>query len=369
MRYQRAAEAASTLLSQASRHLLTSNPLAMPELRRAIDESLDWSLDQPHRSDVFGPTFAENRANALGFEVEPGGCYATTADKSELATGAMRDIIGAGMGRDAARWFDARTEPFRVRHPGRGSNYGARFATAVDGGGLVEAQATYGWTKDLTGEFPRSIVEMASIAEQTLPGLVPFYTTIRCGRSAGGQQITFDLTQETSFSALKPLMDAFGLGHRHAGLMTLGAFTLGARFSLPARTSTLTLLRAGEKVEMRLDVNLDALPDAPAALLPLLRLPMAERPGSLAAFDRWLTALTPQGFWGPGSVTVLSIRVREDMPARLAVFLRPISFEPEEPEMGVAEPETATDSEDSDVRMQAAAGEFAAAEMPDWRVY
>lgn len=364
MRHQRAAEAASNLLSQASRHLLTSNPLAMPELRRAIDESLDWSLDQPHRPDAFGPTFAESRANALGFEVEPGGRYTTTADKTELATGAMRDIINAGMGRSAAHWFDARTEPFRVQHPGRGSNYGARFATAVDAGGLVEAQATYGWAQDLTGDFPHTVVEMARLAEQALPGLVPFFTTIRCGRSAGGQQITFDLSQETSFTALKPLMDAFGLGHRHAGLMTLGAYVLGARFTLPARTSTLTLLRAGDKVELRLDVNLDALPDAPEALLPLLRLPMTERPASLAAFDRWLTALTPQGFWGPGSVTVLSLRVREDMPARLAVFLRPISFEASD-----TDGEASIDGSFDGVREQAAAGEFAASDLPDWRAY
>ena len=78
---------------------------------------------------------------------------------------------------------------------------------------------------------------------------------------------------------------------------------------------------------MRLDINLDALPDAPTVMLPLLRLPMAERPASLSSFDRWLTALTPDGYTGPGSVTVLSIRTRHDMPARMAVFLRPVAFE------------------------------------------
>lgn len=78
---------------------------------------------------------------------------------------------------------------------------------------------------------------------------------------------------------------------------------------------------------MRLDINLDALPDPPQILLPLLRLPMAERPSGLQSFDRWLTALTPDGYTGPGSVTVLSIRVRPNMPARLAVFLRPIAFD------------------------------------------
>ena len=141
------------------------------------------------------------------------------------------------------------------------------------------------------------------------------------------------------------------MGQRHAGLTTVGAFVLGARYKLPAHSSALTLLRSGADVEMRLDIDLDALPDAPPVLLPLLRLPMAERPSGLQAFDRWLTALTPDGYSGPGSVTVLSIRVRPDMPARLAVFLRPIAFDVESgreaPGNGASE-------------------EFSAADMPLW---
>jgi hypothetical protein len=148
-------------------------------------------------------------------------------------------------------------------------------------------------------------------------------------------------------------MEAFGMGSRHAGLTTLGAFVLGARYKLPAHSSVLTLLRSGAEVEMRLDINLDALPDAPAILLPLLRLPMAERPSGLQAFDRWLTALTPDGYTGPGQVTVLSIRVRPGMAARLAVFLRPIAFDPDE-----AAPAA-----------DAVTAEISAADMPRWGAY
>ena len=52
-----------------------------------------------------------------------------------------------------------------------------------------------------------------------------------------------------------------------------------------------------------------------------------------------MTAMTPQGYFGPGSVTVLSIRVRRDMPARLALFLRPIEFAPGDTTAGAALPE------------------------------
>ncbi|MFA8440284.1 hypothetical protein [Yoonia sp.] len=358
MRHKHASHEAKKLLSHASRHLLTPDPTQLPDMSRALDQSLDWSLDQRHDPDAFGSTFSETRASALGFQVEPGGRGANHADQTELSTAATRSVIAADMGPDAAHWFDARTEPMRARYRTFNAGFGANFATAVDHHGVVEAAATYGWGPDMTAHFPDTIVQMATTAQQALPALVPFFTTIRCGRSAGGQQITFDISRETSFDELRALMAAFGLENRHAGLMTLGAFTLGARYKLPARSSTLTLLRSGTQIEMRLDINLDALPDAPQVLLPLLRLPMAERPAAQASFDRWLTALTPDGYSGPGSVTVLSIRVRHDMPARLALFLRPVGFE--QPQEGV---EITPELE------SAAAGEFSAEQMPDWRAY
>lgn len=351
---QRAADAAKTLLSNASRRLLTPNPTDLPEMSQALDASLDWQLgNNPpgHTHGPFEPNFSETRSNALGFQVAPGDGYTTPGDQVELSTRAMRSIIAADLGSDAQRWFDERTEPFRSNNFSYTTGFGANFATAVDRNGIVEAAATYGWPAELTSHFPDTLVEMANRAVTSLPALQPFFTTIRAGRSAGGQQITFDIVREIDFSELLPLMRAFGMENRHAGLVTVGAFVLGARYKLPARSATLTLLRSGAEVEMRLDIDLDALPDAPQVLLPLLRLPMAERPSGLQAFDRWLTALTPDGYTGPGSVTVLSIRVRPTMPARIAVYLRPIAFDN-------APAEQPPTNQTTD--------EFAAADMPKW---
>lgn len=352
MRRQRAADAAKTLLNDASRRLLTHNPSDLPEMSDALEESLDWQLGRhapSHPHGPFEPAFSETRGNALGFQVAPGDGYVTPGEQVDMATRAMRAVIAADLGPDARYYFDQRTEPFRANDFALSTGYGANFSAAVDRNGIVEAAASYGWPAELTGHFPDTVVEMARIASEALPGLRPFYTTIRAGRSAGGQQITFDITRDVTFAELRPLMDAFGMGARHAGLTTVGAFVLGARYSLPAHSAALTLMRSGREVEMRIDIDLDALPDAPPILLPLLRLPMAERPSGLQAFDRWLTALTPEGYTGPGSVTVLSIRVRPNMPARLAVFLRPIAF----------------DAESDDGATEAAQSEeFAAADMP-----
>jgi hypothetical protein len=121
-------------------------------------------------------------------------------------------------------------------------------------------------------------------------------------------------------------MERFGLGHRHASLMSAAAFVLGARFTLPPDCVLLTLRPTRSGMELRLDINLDALPDPPAQLMALMRLQMTERPRSATGLDRWLMALTPDGFPGPGTVNVLSVWVRPDLPARLALYLRPALF-------------------------------------------
>jgi hypothetical protein len=109
--------------------------------------------------------------------------------------------------------------------------------------------------------------------------------------------------------------------------MSAVAFILGARFVLPTETAMISLRPARTGVELRLDINLDALPDPPAQLMALMRMQMTERPKSLNALDRWMIALTPDGYPGPGTVSVLSAWVRSDHPARLAIFLRPAVFE------------------------------------------
>lgn len=331
---QYAADAAKSLLSNASRRLFTYDPTRVPEVSGALDKSLDWSMDEarqrPCRS--FEPNFSETSANSLNFLVSPGDAAASAQDRTDIASGAMRRIVDRQFGPGARRWLDGRLEPFlRARGSGhRGRGFGAMFTTGLDRGGVSEAAITCEWRPDTIDILPGPVLELARKALETLPGLVPFYTSIRCGRMSGGQQVTFEVDRVLPLAELKPLMRVFGMGHRHGGLTSLTGFILGARFTLPPRTSTITLLKTHSGVEMRLDVNLDALPDTPEQLLPLLRLPMTERPRSLAAFDRWVTALTPEGYYGPGYVSVLSIRVRPDMPARVSLFLRPIAFQPQD---------------------------------------
>jgi hypothetical protein len=335
----RAADAAKRLLRTASHRLMTPDPTADRVLTQSLDRSLDWRVGDavPAASRSFEPNFAETTGRSLAFQVRPAGRGISLSDQREISNGAVRGLIHEHFGAEPLSWFDGKAEAALARHSGV-SGYGARYALGLDSGGLTEVQASYEWGPMVLDMLPGPVMNLAQTALTTVPGLRPFATTIRCGRTSGGQQISFELTGETPLDALKPLMDALGMGERHGGLVTLLAFVLGARFTLPPSVATLTLLHGPRGPELRLDVNIDALPDAPEQLLPLLRLPMTERPQNLAALDTWMTAMTPDGYYGPGSVTVLSVRVRPDLPARLALYLRPLALDAVPPPAGAEVP-------------------------------
>lgn len=328
--YSRAADAAKDVLHMASRRLMTADPTSDRQMSRALDQSLDWRLGDPSvhagRAHGFEPNFTEAQSRGLAFRVTPMGQGISPTDQREMTNNTVRSMIYSHFGSEPLGWYDKRTEAMRARYSAPNGG-GAHYAMGVDGQGLREMQASFEWGPATMELLPAPVAALAQTALAAMPGLVPFATLIRTSAFSGGQQISFTVPGETSLDAFQPLMEAFGMGSRHGGFQTLLALVLGARFALPANTATLTLLNTSKGPEMRVDVNIDALSDMPEQLLPLLRLPLTERPQSLSALDNWMTAMTPQGYYGPGSVTVLSVRVRADMPARLALFLRPISME------------------------------------------
>ncbi len=321
-----AAQTAKHLLQAASLQLGTTSPTRVRELSRAIDDSLPYPVGDPayRNSRMLEANFNENAADALAFAMEPGGPRASAQDRVELATHTMADMVGHHMGHDASNWFAG-----RALNGGRAASWGASLGSSLDRDGVRESYVSYEWGPDFMDSLTPALYRISRAALATLPGLRPVLTTIRCGRASGTQQVTFELDRATPLASLQPLMDELGLGAQHASLMTTAAFLMGARFVLPPETATITLRPIREGVELRLNINLDALPDPPERLLPLLKMQMTERPGSSRALERWLVALTPEGFPGPGTVSVLSVWVRPGMPARVALFLRPFALSPD----------------------------------------
>lgn len=322
----RAATQAKSLLAMASRRLHTSDPSV------ALDRVLEHALPLPvghraySRARLPEPQYSETAGDHLALVMSTGGPGATPDDHLESARQTQRDLVDRHYGREAVHWLDGRTEALRGR--GTQRRWGGWFGGAFDGRGMSESFATFEWGPQLMDGLPAPLFRLAQTALESLPGLRPAFSTIRCGRQSGSQQLTFDVDRALPLVDLRPLMDRMNLGPQHASLVSACAFALGARFVLPPGSATITLRPTRVGAELRLDVNLDAVPDAPSQLMSLLRMQMAERPRSLRAFDRWTAALTPDGYDAPGAPSVLSVGARPDMPvARVALYLRPAVFD------------------------------------------
>ncbi len=315
--------AAMQYLRGAAHSLGAADPTRVQEVARPLADALHLPIGhQAYRQDPpLTSSFAEQHAGVLDFAMVPLGPLASGPDRTEAATRAMEDIVGHHYGRDALRWLRGHVEP--VTAHGRSFRWGAHLGTSFDRNGVRESIVTYEWGPDLMEAFPPALYRLARTAVDTVPGLRPAYSSIRCGRTSGSQQVTFAVDAPLSLSGLLPLMDSLGLADKHAGLMSAVAFILGARFTLPPNCCSVTLrpLRGG--TELRLDINLELIPDLPPQLMSLLRLQMSERPQSLRALDSWLFAMTPEGFETPGTLNVLSVCVRPEMPARISLHIRP----------------------------------------------
>lgn len=320
------ATVAKQLLYQASQRLGAADP--RPDVSEYIEESLAVPVGEPlgERQRPLEPSFSETTPENLSFMVgaHPG---LSPSDRIELSTHAISKVVGSRFGKPAENWLAQHTEAPRSHSHSRSSNWGATFSSAFDRNGIAEAAVHYEWGPLLMDALPAPLFRIARTALETIPGLRPALSSIRCGRTSGSQQITFEIERPLDLNALRPLMDRLGIGHQHAGLMSTAAFILGARFTLPPETAMLTLRPARNGVELRLDVDLDALPDPPSQLLSLIRIQSADRPSTARSLDRFLGALTPDGYPGPGTVSILSVWVRPDMPARIALYLNPAALQ------------------------------------------
>lgn len=217
---RRAADAAKHLLRSASRHLMTPDPTHDRVLDQALDRSLDWSIDdgriavRSNRS--FEPSFSENTAGSLAFQVKPLGPGLSAEDQRQIANSAVRGLIHEHFGRDPLLWFDQRSEQARAQF-GSAQGVGARYALSVERDGLGEIAASYEWGPRVLEMLPGGVMSLARTALDLVPGLRPFCTVIRCSRGSGGQQVSFELTRDTRLDDFRPLMDALGMGQRHGG--------------------------------------------------------------------------------------------------------------------------------------------------------
>lgn len=318
---------------QAAQQLGTSDPV--PYVGGLIDRSFMLPEGHPQYGQnnltpgaaPFEPSFSEREPHTLRFTVEPAGPGAHPLQRRDDATREMRRLVDGVFGGEALRWFDQSSEQWRTLFSHPRLYYGAWFGTAYDRNGLHSSKVYYELEPGDLSALPRELSRLVETAINALPYLIPVFTTITAYRNQGQHRVTFLHPAPLRLTDLGPLLQQLGLSHQLPSIMQIVGLTLGGRFTLPPQSVLIGLAGSLQNPELKLEILLGMVDDVPTEFPQLLRLGLAERPQQLRAMERWYEAFTPEdGNW-PGNLSVLSVRVTQNMPARVSVYLRPVEFE------------------------------------------
>lgn len=320
-------------LSTAARRLGAQDPV--PVLGGAMDEAFSLPVgDDRYAKNALTPgaaplepSFSETEPNGLRFTMDPLGPEAPPAMKRNETTRLSRSIIGPAFGRDALRWFDAVTEDWRGLSGAGGLRFGGWFGSAFDRDGIYASKAYYELRPDQIDSLPPQLANIANLAMQAWPALVPIFTSIACRAQEGRQRVTFYHDGPLNVATMGPLLDALGLTGQLPQIMRIVGLALGGAFEAPPGSVLIGLAHTRHGPELKLELLLTAIEGLPDSFMELIRLGMAERPRHLRALDRWVDAYTPDDAELPGDFSVLSIRVLPEQPARVSLYLRPLGFE------------------------------------------
>jgi hypothetical protein len=330
------ADVVAQRLQTAARKLKTADPLEF------IKPLLDRSFPLPRGAPQYAvnsltpgavpcePSFSEQEPRLLRFTIMPLVTESSPIGRRNEATREMRRLVGPIFGHDALRWFDQRSEEWRGMASPSHLDYGAWFGTAYDEDGLHSSKIYYELHETQLRALPALLKALVQMVRETMPKLVPIFTSIGCARNSGSQRVTFLHRGPLGLNQMHPLLERLGLAHQLPSLMQIAGLTLGGRFELPERTVLLGLRETAEGPEVKLEIMLGMLPDVPRSFLDLLTLGLAERPQQLRALGNWLHAFTPESHDWPGKFSVLSIRITPRTPARVSLYLRPVEFEVEQ---------------------------------------
>jgi hypothetical protein len=335
MRVTAASELAKRRLSMASRRLGTKNPVGA--IGGLLERSFHLPLHDPrYGNNLLTPgkfplehSFSEVAGNALRLDMQPLGPEATPHSRQQEASREMRRLTAQNYGREALHWFDQRSERWRSGMSHGDSRFGAWFGLATDAYGLQECKVYYEMRESDIENLPPNLKQATHIAMAILPGLVPIFTSIACGRNRGAQRIYFFHRGDLRLLDLEPLLNQLGIGKQLPSLLAATGVIFGGRFVLPEGSVIIGLRDTHKGFEMKLDVLVAGLPDPPQQMYQLLNMVLSERPSAQTNLQRWVQAMTPDDLAYPGEIGVISVRVMQDTPARCSLYLRPSGYEQE----------------------------------------
>lgn len=333
MQTLRASDLTKRRLALASRRLGTKNPAEA--IGGLIDRSFELPVGDPRYEDneltpghfPLEYSFSEMSSDALRLDMQPLGPEASPFARQQEAGREMRRLVDDQYGSVALRWFDERSEPWRGSVAHGDAKFGAWFGIGVDPYGVQETKVYYELRDGDLDALPSNLQHVARVAIDALPGLVPIFSSIACGRKRGSQRIYLFHRGDLRLLDLEPLLNRLGIGHQLPSLLAAAGVILGGRFVLPEGTVIIGLRDTKKGIEMKLDVLIAGMPDPPPQMYHLINLVLAERPHVQAALRRWVQAMTPDDEAGPGKLGVVSLRVQPETPTQCSIYLRPSGYQ------------------------------------------
>jgi hypothetical protein len=330
----RAADVAKRRLTIASRRLGTANPASV------IGGLLDRSFDLPVGDSRYGNneltpghlplehSFSEMAGKALRLDMEPLGPLASPQARQQEAGREMRRVVKEGFGSEALRWFDERSEQWRGSRLDGAARFGAWYGLGMDSAGVQESKVYYELRSGDFEALPANLRHAARVAMSVLPGLVPIFTSIACGRRRGAQRLYFYHRGDLRLLDLEPLLHRLGIGEQLPGLLAAAGVVLGGRFVLPEGCVIVGLRDTEKGIEMKLDVMVAGVPDPPEQMYGLFHMALSERPQAQALLRQWAQAMTPDDEWelGPGRISVVSFRAVPQSTTRCSLYIRPNGY-------------------------------------------
>jgi hypothetical protein len=320
-------------LSKAAHWLHTADPTQV--IRPLLDKTFSLPAGDPRYANnsltpgaaPLEPSFSEMEPRVLRFTVEPLGPSAGPVDRRDEATHEMRRLVRDFFGREALHWFDEASEEWRDSGSGSRLHYGAFFGNSYDQDGLYSSKVFYETLPGQLATLPHHLARVVMTALETMPNLVPLFTSITCKRDHGSQRMTFLHRGVLRLADLAPLLERLDLSNQLAGIMQTLGLALGGRFELPDKSVLMAVEHGHHGPEFELYVLLGMIPDLPRNFLDLLAMGLGERPRELDAMLRWMAAFTPESGDWPGNFSILSLKTSREGPPRVSVYLRPVEFE------------------------------------------
>ncbi|WP_428267249.1 hypothetical protein [Haliangium sp.] len=318
-------------LGIAARRLDTMDP------SQAIGDLIDRSFPLPAGDPRYGdnslapgdlaiqPSFSELDKDNLRLALEPLGPRVTPLARRNETSREVRRLVSACYGGDALRWYDRRSEDWRGSAIDGRAKFGAWFGASFGKGEPRQIKAYYEMNPAQINSLPHNLQHAARVAMRMLPQLEPLFVSIGCGPRGGAMRVYFYHRGPLRLLELEPLMHRLGIGHQLPSLLTCLGLITGGRFVLDGPVLSLRDTRRG--IEMKLEILLGTFPDPPQQMHGLIQMFLAQRPRSQHALRSWLRAMTPDDYTSPGDMSVVGVRVRPELGARLNIYFRPAGYD------------------------------------------